>query len=190
MSSIDPELERMLAESRERGRRGYAGRVRWVNAGFSAGFLVAAVTLAVVAPADRAFDPVLAATLVAAYAIVGRVEFAAGAGTVVPTQVVFVPMLLLLPVPLVPLAVATALVCTDVVRAAQGRTRARQAFSSLADAWFSVAPALVLVLAGAQTPDWGDAPWYAAALVAQLAGDAASSRWSTASTRSWRRSGC
>jgi putative nucleotidyltransferase with HDIG domain len=171
-SEMGPELERMLAESRERGRRGYARCVRWTNAAFSAGFLAAAVALAVLAPADRAFDPLLAVLLAAAYAIVGRVEFAAGAGTVVPTQVVFVPMLLLLPVPLVPLVVAAAVVCTDVVRALHGGERPTRAFSSLADAWFSVAPALVLVLAGAQTPDWGDAPWYAAALVAQLAGDA------------------
>ena len=35
-----------------------------------------------------------------------------------------------------------------------------------------MAPALVLVLAGAQTPAWEHAPWYLAALVVQLAGDA------------------
>jgi putative nucleotidyltransferase with HDIG domain len=169
-SDMGPELERMLTESRERGERGYAGRAGWTNAGFSAGFLVAAIAFAVLAPAERSFDPLLAALFVAAYAIVGRVEFAAGAGTVVPTQVLFVPMLLLLPVPLVPLVVAAAVLCT--ARAVEGRVRPIHALSSLADAWFSVAPALVLVLAGAQTPDWGDAPWYVAALMAQFAGDA------------------
>ena len=96
--------------------------------------------------------------LVLAYAIVARVEFSAGAGTVVPTQVVFVPLLLLLPTPLVPLLVACALVLTD----ASPFSAPRRAFAALADAWYAVAPALVLVLAGAQTPAWEHAPWYVA----------------------------
>ena len=44
--------------------------------------------------------------------------------------------------------------------------------AALSDAWFSVPPAVVLVLADAQVPSWDHAPWYALALVAQLGGDA------------------
>ena len=88
-----------------------ARRERATNAAFSAAFLIVAGALALIAPAERAFDPLLAVVLVLAYAIVARVEFSAGAGTVVPTQVVFVPMLLLLPTPLVPLLVAPARSC-------------------------------------------------------------------------------
>ena len=63
-----------------------------------------------------------------------------------PTQVVLVPMLLLLPTPTVPLLVALALVLTTLIDALRGRvaTRARAALAS-ADAWFALAPALVLV---------------------------------------------
>ena len=43
------------------------------------------------------------------YAVVARVEVWGGTGYAVPTQIVFVPMLLLLPTPLVPLLVAAAI---------------------------------------------------------------------------------
>jgi HD-GYP domain-containing protein (c-di-GMP phosphodiesterase class II) len=165
---LGPELERLLADARERVRRGPAWRERATNACFGAGFVAAAGALALLGGAERSFDPLLASVLVIAYAWVARVEFSAGAGSVVPTQVLFVPMLLLLPTPLVPLLVALALVVTD----ASAIAAPRRAFATLADAWFAVAPAAVLVLAGAQTPDWDHAPWYAAALGAQLAGDA------------------
>ena len=171
-ADMGPELERMLTESRERRQQGAASRARRTNAVFSVGFLAAAVALAALAPAERALDPLLAAILVVAYAVVTRVEFDGGAGTVVPTQIVLVPMLLLLPTPAVPLLVAAAIVLADAAHAAHARGTSQRALTALADAWFSVGPALVLVLAGAQTPAWENAPWYVLALVAQLAGDA------------------
>jgi putative nucleotidyltransferase with HDIG domain len=169
---MEPELERLLAETRARSQHALARRERWTNAGFSAGFLVAAAALALLAPAERSPDLLLAALLVLAYAVVARVEFSAGAGIVVPTQVVFVPMLLLLPTPLVPLLVACAMVLTDAVHALRAGSGPRRGRATLADAWFSVAPALVLVLAGAQTPAWEHAPFFLIALVVQLTGDA------------------
>jgi putative nucleotidyltransferase with HDIG domain len=179
-SDMGPELERLLADTRERARHGLVRRERVTNAGFSAAFVLVAGALALLAPAERALDPLLAALLVIAYAVVARVEFSSGAGSVVPTQVVFVPMLLLVPTPLVPLLVASAMVLTDAARALRAGSGPRRARATLADAWFSVAPALVLVLAGAQTPEWEYAPFFALALVAQLAGDA-----SIAIARSW-----
>ena len=167
-SDMGPELERLLAETRERSRRGLARRERWTNAGFSVTFLIAAAGLALLAPAERGLDPLLAGLLVIAYAVFARVEFSAGAGAVVPTQIVFVPLLLLAPTPLVPLLVACALVLTDT----SPFSAPRRAFAALADAWYAVAPALVLVLAGAQTPAWEHAPWYLLALTMQLTGDA------------------
>ncbi len=169
---MGPELERLLADTRERTRHALARRERRTNAGFSAAFLIAALALALLAPAERSLDPLLAALLVLAYAVVARVEFSGGAGIVVPTQVVFVPMLLLLPTPFVPLLVACAMVLTDAGRALRAGAGPRRARATLADAWFSVAPALVLVLAGAQLPAWEQAPFFVIALVVQLAGDA------------------
>jgi len=171
-SDMGPELERLLAEARERTRNSLARRERLTNVGFSVAFLIAAGGLALLAPAERTADPLLAVLLVLAYAVVARVEFSAGAGIVVPTQVVFVPMLLLLPTPLVPLLVVCAMVLTDAVRALRSGSGPRRARATLADAWFSVAPALVLVLAGAQTPAWEHAPFFIIALAVQLVGDA------------------
>ena len=167
-SDMGPELERLLADARARATQALMRRERWTMAGFSAGFVIAAGGLALLAPAARPFDPLLAALLVVAYAVVARVEFSAGVGTVVPTQVIFMPLLLLSPTPFAPLLVACALVLTD----ASAIRAPRRAFAALADAWFAVVPALVLVLAGAQLPAWEFAPWYALALVMQLASDA------------------
>jgi putative nucleotidyltransferase with HDIG domain len=171
-SEMLPEVERLLTDTRERTQRAMVRRERATYAGFGAGFLVVAVALAVLAPAARDFDPLLAALLVVAYAVVARVEFAAGAGIVVPTQVVFLPMLLLLPTPLVPLLVAAALVLTDLAQAMKRERSPQRMLVAVSDAWFAVAPALVLVLAGAQVPSWEHAGWYALALLAQLGGDA------------------
>ena len=43
-----------------------------------------------------------------------------------------------------------------------GRVARDRVMLSVADAWYALAPALVLVLAGAQTPDWSDWPIYLA----------------------------
>ena len=108
----------------------------------------------------------LAAALVAAYALVARAEFPAGAGFAVPTQIVLVPMLLLLPTPSVPLLVALALILDDAGRRVARPVSRDRALLSVADAWFALAPAVVLILGDAQTPDWSDWPVYVAALLA------------------------
>ena len=144
-------------------------REQIADGGFALAFLVAAVTLVFVAPSTRELSPLLAAAMVGGYAFVARAEFFAGAGFAVPTQIMLVPMLLLLPTPSVPLLVALALVLTTCVDASRGRVSPDRVLLSVADAWFAIAPAVVLVLGDAQTPDWSDWPWYVAALAAQLA---------------------
>ncbi|MEO8689207.1 MAG: HD-GYP domain-containing protein [Solirubrobacteraceae bacterium] len=148
-------------------------REQLADGAFAGAFLLAAVLLAWLAPSDRQLEPGIALALVAAYALVARAEFPAGAGFAVPTQVVFVPMLLLLPTPTVPLLVALALILTTVVDSARGRVARDRALLSVADAWFAIAPALVLVLGGAQTPDWSHWPIYLLALAAQVSLDSA-----------------
>ena len=90
---------------------------------------------------ERSLDPLLAVLLVLAFAWVSQVEFAGGALIVVPTQIVFVPLLLLLPMPLVPLFIAAALVLSDVGgRACAGGSTSARIVIAPANAWFSVAP--------------------------------------------------
>ena len=172
-TEISPGAQRLLEGALTRRPQRLLAREQLADGVFALSFLVAAVLLAFLAPAERHLDPVLAATFVGAYALVARAEFFAGAGFAVPTEVVLVPMLLLLPTPTVPLLVALALVITTLVDAVRGRVASERALLSVADAWYALAPALVLVLGGAQTPDWSDWPIYIAALGAQVALDSA-----------------
>jgi HD-GYP domain-containing protein (c-di-GMP phosphodiesterase class II) len=147
-------------------------RERAVEALFAVATLAAAVALALLVAPAREFSPALALAFVAVFALVNRVEFPLGDGIVVPTQLVFVPMLLLLPTPLVPLLVAVAAVATTAVDVLRGERVPQRMLLSVSDAAFALAPAATLVALSAQTPEWASWPAYAAALAAQFAADA------------------
>jgi putative nucleotidyltransferase with HDIG domain len=112
--------------------------------------------------------------LVVAAVVLGRLDFETGAGYTVPTQLVFVPMLFVLPAAIVPVAVAVALALDRIPDVMAGRRHPQRLVMALGDAWFAVGPALVFVLAGLHTPQLADWPWYVLALLAQFAGDFAS----------------
>jgi putative nucleotidyltransferase with HDIG domain len=168
---LSPAVERLMEQGRTRRHARVLGPELRGEIVAVAGFLAVAVALASAGVAERAFDAPLAACLVAAYAVLASTVFRTGTGVVTPTQVVFVPMLLLLPTPLVPLLVAAALVLSATAEAIRGRVAPARIPFGVADAWFAIGPAATLVLLGAQTPDWGDAPAYVAALAAQFACD-------------------
>jgi hypothetical protein len=172
-SPLDAGTERRLGDAFVRQTRGPGRRERVANRLFSGSFVVAALALALLASGSRELDVPLAAALLGAYVVATRVEFSVGAGYGVPTQLVFVPMLLLLPTPLVPLLVAAGHVLGAASRAARGPVAMRRWVLATADAWYSLGPATVLVLAGAQTPAWDEWPVYLLALVVQLTLDAA-----------------
>src|SRR5215212_4999974 len=171
-TQISPAAERLLEGAVARRPKRLLAREQVADGAFAAAFLVAGIALAWFAPADRTLEPGIAAALVAAYVLVGRAQFVTGTGFYVPTQIVLVPMLLLLPTPTVPLLVALALVLTTSIDALRGTVAWERTLLSVADAWCAVAPAVVLVVMGAQTPDWGDWPVYVLALAAQVSLDA------------------
>jgi len=109
--------------------------------------------------------------LVLAAVVLGRLDFETGAGYTVPTQLIFVPMLFVLPAAIVPLAVAVALALDRVPDIVAGRRHPQRLVMALGDAWFAVGPAVVFVLAGLDTPQLADWPLYLLALLAQFAGD-------------------
>jgi len=91
---LDARTERRVEEAYERRARGLYGRELLANAGLTVAFVSSALALAVVAGPARALDVPLAALFVVAFAVLSRIEFTSGAGFAVPTQVLFVPMLL------------------------------------------------------------------------------------------------
>src|SRR5436190_3131086 len=165
---MDAGMERLLEENLARRQRVLDRRERLANLAFSAGFLVVAGAFAAVAHMDDAMSVPLAVAFVAALAVVARVEFSLGSGYAVPTQIVFVPMLLLLPTPYVPLLVAMAFMSGSVVHSLRGGAPLSRSALALGDAWFSLGPAIVLVALGADEPMWSHWPAYIAAMAAQL----------------------
>jgi HD-GYP domain-containing protein (c-di-GMP phosphodiesterase class II) len=168
---MDAGTERLLGESLERQQQQLDRRERIGARLFAGGFVVVAVLLAVVADGDRGFSPLAAIAFVLALAAVARVELWGDAGYGAPIQIVFVPMLLLLPTPLVPLLVAAALVLSRASGALGGRSALGRSPLAMADAWFSLGPAVVLVALDAQRPALDLWPAYVLALGAQVVTD-------------------
>jgi diguanylate cyclase (GGDEF)-like protein len=142
-------VERLLEDSWTTRSRRSNRRELAVEATAGALFLGSATALALLAPAARPLDVPFALLLVALYAVVSRMgKFPLGAGFVVPSYLVLVPMLLLLPPGAVPLLVAAGLVLGSLGELAAGRGGADRVLSSIGDSWHALGPALVLVLAG------------------------------------------
>ena len=166
-----PELERLFAQGRERAALPAYGRERAVEVGTAIAFLATAVAMALLIPSSRPLDLSTLAILVAAYAIVCQAQFDVADGYTVPTQLVLVPMLFLLPTPAVPLIVSLSWALGRIFDYASGRTSVYRAFHVFGDCWHAVGPALVLVLLGAQVLSWQAWPVYSIALLAQFGFD-------------------
>lgn len=160
--------ERLL---RERPRR----REAITNLVGAAGFLVAASLLASLAPWHRALSISTLLLVLLVWVLLDRVRFPVPGGWTYPTELVFVPALFILPTPLVPLVVVVGMVLRRVPDLVCGRVRLAKVPVFVADAWFSIGPALVIVLAGAQQFSWSHWPIYVAALLAQFLFDLAAS---------------
>jgi HD-GYP domain-containing protein (c-di-GMP phosphodiesterase class II) len=117
----------------------------------------------------------LALALTLAYAVAAVVRFEVGAGWMVPTQVVFMPMLLLLPPWVVPIAVALATTLSDAPAVLQRRMHPDRLLIAPAAAWYAVGPALLIALAAPGPPAWDNGAIYAAAFGAQVVSDVAAS---------------
>jgi hypothetical protein len=165
------EAEHFFAHGRERALLRAQGLERLVEVALALGFLVVALAMALLLPSPRALDMPTLAILIGAYVICSRAKFDIADGYTVPTELVLVPMLFLLPTPAVPLVVA----CSDLLGRgydyASGHTNVHRSFHTLGDCWYAVGPALVLVAAGAQIFSWEEWPIYLVALLAQFAFD-------------------
>ena len=146
--SADP-VERLLEDSwKARGRR-YSRRELIAETVASMLFLTCAVPMALAAIGSHPVDWPLVGMLVVLYALASRmIKFPIGAGYVVPSYLVLVPMLLLLPPGIVPLVAAAGLALGTLGQVLVSGVGRERVLFAIPDAWHAVGPALVLMIAG------------------------------------------
>jgi diguanylate cyclase (GGDEF)-like protein len=171
----DTVVDRLLEESWESRERRGSRRELTVEATAAILFGIAAAALLVLSGGAGALRPGTACLLIGIYAVLARVEFPVGAGHAIPTQLVLVPMLVLMPPGAVPVAVAAGLVLSALPDWARGRIAGRRVLSAVPDAWHAVGPAAVLLAAGSPRIGYGQVPLLAVAGVACCLVDLASS---------------
>ncbi len=163
--------EQLFARGRTRALSAARGRERIVEQVAAGGFLLVALGMATFLASARSLELAPLVSLVVAYVIVCQARFDIADGYTVPTELVLVPMLFLLPTPVVPLVVSLSWALGRLIDYAEGQASVRRAFHVFGDCWHAVGPALVIVIAGAQTFAWNSWPVYLLALLAQFGFD-------------------
>ncbi|MEA2160313.1 MAG: hypothetical protein QOD66_2693 [Solirubrobacteraceae bacterium] len=153
--------QRLVRELRER-------RELLTNCAGAVAFLLSATALAVLAPWQRSLSVSSLVLVLLVWVVVERVKFPVASYWTHPTMLAFVPALFLLPTPLVPLISTLAILMRGFPGLVRGRVSPRMLPVLVADGWFTLGPALVIVLGGAQRFSWSHWPIYAAAFAAQV----------------------
>jgi HD-GYP domain-containing protein (c-di-GMP phosphodiesterase class II) len=167
-AELDPAVDELLLDGRERAGRRLDGRSLWSAVVLGAAFLLVATGLAIFGHTHRSPGVVATIGLLLTYAVAARVEFEIGAGAALPTQIVLVPMLLLLPLRFVPLLVCAGLVIGKTMIPGRGRAPLDRTLTVPVNSWHVIGPVAVLLAAHAYRPRLGDWPVYLAALAAQF----------------------
>jgi diguanylate cyclase (GGDEF)-like protein len=136
----------------------------------AAAFIAAAAAFAGIATSARSLDGT-ALVLVVVFALLSRLDFEVGPGSAVPTQLAFVPMLFAFPLPFVPLCVCAGYLLGASLDAATGRLSFERCVGVIGCSWFSLPPALLLLLAGQPAPSWRNGAIFGAAIVGQCGAD-------------------
>ncbi len=167
--------ESLLRLARERhSDTGRARRLLVTEGAVAALFLVGAGALAAFGHSTRSLSAWALAVTVISYILAGRVQYPVGSAWTAPTQLVFVPMLFVLPTPLVPLIVAACSVADRLPQAIRGPIAPARLLARVGDSFYALGPALVLVAFGAQTFSWDRWPVLLLALAAQIVFDLSS----------------
>jgi diguanylate cyclase (GGDEF)-like protein len=173
---LEPSTEvRLVEDARRRTGSRLYGRDQLTTLASGLGFLATALTIRATADVGTGPSLGLIALLIVSYAVLSRIEFELGSGTVLPTELVLVPMLFLVPAAEVPLLVALAFILGGLPDMLRGRLHAERVFVRLAYSWHSIGPVTVFLIATPGAPSWSDWPIYVLALGAQFALDLASS---------------
>jgi HD-GYP domain-containing protein (c-di-GMP phosphodiesterase class II) len=163
--------EELVGAARERHTRRMETRERGVIAAFAAFYCVAALAMALLLPNERDVDVWLVVGLVLGHALVSRVRFEVVGGFVVPEQLVFVPLTLLGPLPLVPALYAAGSLLSLLPDMSRGNWSRDRWFTGLADSFSYLAPVLVVAAFAPGAPSLDDTPVYLLALGAQVGSD-------------------
>jgi HD-GYP domain-containing protein (c-di-GMP phosphodiesterase class II) len=168
-----PDAEALLQSAEERlARQRHRRRELATDFTGATSFVVAATLLAALAPWHRAFSLWTTVLVVGVWVTVERASFPVAGGWARPTMLVFVPALFILPTPVVPIVAMIAITLRRAPDLARGRIPLTALPALITDSWFSLGPALVIILAGAQRFAWSHWPIYAGAFAVQVALDA------------------
>jgi HD-GYP domain-containing protein (c-di-GMP phosphodiesterase class II) len=168
-----PGTETLLQLGRQRHLDGkHDRRLLVTEAVAAAAFVLAAGALAAFGHSARSLSITAVAATVVAYLAAAQVRYPVGSAWTAPTQLVFVPMLFVLPTPFVPLIVGACSVADRLPQAFGGRLSPARALARVGDSCYSLGPALVLVLLGGQVFSWAHWPLFLLAFLAQIAFDA------------------
>ena len=173
-SGADIEADSLIEQSRELAVSPLGDRDRLASLLLGGTFLAAALALALLVGSSRSVEGWTLLLFVCSYALASRIDFEIGTGSAVPTQLVLVPMLVLLPVTYVPLCVLGGLLLGGLPDYVRGRVPVDRGLLRFVNSWHAVGPALVLILAGEPEPTARNMPVYALALGAQFVFDFAS----------------
>jgi diguanylate cyclase (GGDEF)-like protein len=132
-------------------------------------FFAIAIGLAVFGSSPRHFTAVDGVVL-AVFILLTRLEYRIGIGSAVAGQLAFVPMLFLMPLNLIPIAVALGSIAATGVLSFTGQ-KPTLCPNALGTAWFTLPPVLLLMATGEQSFAWHRWPLYAAVLVLQSLAD-------------------
>jgi HD-GYP domain-containing protein (c-di-GMP phosphodiesterase class II) len=168
-TSLDPAGEALLEQARARRLQRLRGRERTVKWVSLAAFLSLVLVLVAAVPAESPPSLLLVFGFLVTYAIATKIEFEVASGSVVPTQLVLVPMLFLLPPALVPIVVAAGFLFGELPGLVRHRFHAERVAAVVLSAWHAVGAAAVFALAGEQEATLSALPVLAAALLAQFA---------------------
>jgi HD-GYP domain-containing protein (c-di-GMP phosphodiesterase class II) len=171
---------RWIAEARKRRPHGLGVRDWRFSFGAAVGFVAFAVVAPILIDSHRSASPLVFMTIIGAYALAATVEFEVGDGSAVPTQLVLVPMLFLLPLGLVPACVVAGLLLADVPHYVRREAHPERAVPLVMSAWYSAGPVIVLGAFGETAPRVSHWHVYLLALLCQFAVD-----FAVTTCRSW-----
>ncbi len=173
-SYTNPQAEALLRAAQERFASQQSRRALIIEVLMATAFLLAALALAVFAPAGRGLSLPILAAVVVVFLAARHIEFPVGSAYTWPAQLVFIPMLFLLPLRLVPL-IATAIILLNLAPSLLAPATAGQRLGRvavrIADNWYTIGPVVVLLAFSDQDFAWRHWPVYLLAFAAQIALD-------------------